>query len=312
MPASAERTRIYAKPQSLALTQRMEDEASRLRSDGNASRLRSDGNASRLRSDGEASRLRSDGNASRLRSDGEATLVMLPGAMQFQESTLVMARPAPARPAATPAPAPAPLAVPVDAEMTRFAPAHPPPSVMPGPMVSAPMMMAPMPTPPPPSVMPVLPAGFVGMPGSALLVGQGAPPMMPALPPSLASVGPSGLSPAVAFALSAGAVVVALVFDALFLRVHIPGVGGYAWYLTTALSFGVAGFGGAKWTRARAATVSTAAVLAAVAYGLADVALGTVVEHLSVQSALFLGAQGLVIGLVCGAGGVRKGLTARG
>lgn len=271
MPASADRTRVYAKPQPLALTQRMEE-------------------------------------PSRLRSDGEATLVMLPGAMQFQESTLVMPRPAPARPAATPTPAP--LAVPVDAEMTRFAPAHPPPSVMPGPMVSAPMMAAPMPTPPPPPMLPALPAGFVGLSGSALLVGPGAPSMMPALP--FASAGPSGLAPAVAFALSAGAVVVALVFDALFLRVHIPGVGGYAWYLTTALSFGVAGFGGAKWTRARAATVSTAAVLAAMAYGLADVALGVVVEHISVQSALFLGAQGLVIGLVCGAGGVRKGLSARG
>ena len=279
MPASADRTRVYAKSPSLALTQRME----------------------------EASRLRSDGEASRLRSDGEATLVMLPGAMQFQESTLVMARPAPARPAALPTPAP--VDVPVDAEMTRFAPAHPP-SVMPGPMVPAPMMAAPM--PPPPSMMSALPAGFVGMPGSALPVGLGTPPAMPMLPPAVVSAEPSGLSPAMAFVLSAGAVVVALVFDALFLRVHIPGVGGYAWYLTTALSFGVAGFGGAKWTRARAASVTTAAVLAAVVYGLADVALGTVVEHLPVQSALFLGVQGLVIGLVCGAGGVRKGLAARG
>ncbi len=241
----------------------------------------------------------------------EATLVMA-GGMRFQETTLVMPRPAML---AAPPPQP-PLAPPADGAMTRFAPAVVPPSMAPAPMAP---MQAPVAAPPSPSMMPALPAGFVGLPGSAM-GGMGAmgamgvtaaTPAMPMVGGAAGAGSPSGLSPAVAFALSAGAVVVALVFDALFLRVHIPGVGGYAWYLTTALSFGVAGFGGAKWTRARVATVNTVAVLAAVAYGIADVALGLVVEHLSMQSALFLGAQGLVIGLVCGAGGVRRGLAGR-
>ncbi len=122
---------------------------------------------------------------------------------------------------------------------------------------------------------------------------------------------PSGLPSAVAFVLGVGAVLVALLFDVIFLKVHIPGVGGYAWYLTTALSFAAAGFGGAKWTRASQSTAYTAVAVAGVLYGLADVGLGVVVEDLAMGSALFLGIQGLVIALVCGGGGVRKGMAAK-
>lgn len=122
---------------------------------------------------------------------------------------------------------------------------------------------------------------------------------------------PSGLSPAFAFALGAVAVVVALVFDVVFLNVHIPGIGGYAWYLTTALSFAGAGFGGAKWTRASQKTAMAAVVFAGVLYGAADIGLGLVLENLDMGAAMFLGIQGLVIAFVCGGAGVRKGLAAK-
>jgi hypothetical protein len=121
----------------------------------------------------------------------------------------------------------------------------------------------------------------------------------------------SGLPSAVAFAMGIGAVVVALVFDVIFLKVHIPGVGGYAWYLTTALSFAGAGYFGIKWTRATQSTAMAAVAVAGVLYGLADIGLGLVLEDLAMGSAMFLGIQGLVIACVCGGGGVRKALSER-
>lgn len=122
---------------------------------------------------------------------------------------------------------------------------------------------------------------------------------------------PAGLPSAVAFGLGIVAVLVALIFDVVFLKVHIPGVGGYAWYLTTALSFAAAGFGGAKWTRASQGTAYTAVAFAGIIYGLADIGLGLVLEDLAMSGALFLGIQGLVIAVVCGGGGVRKGVAAK-
>jgi hypothetical protein len=122
----------------------------------------------------------------------------------------------------------------------------------------------------------------------------------------------SGMPSAVAFGLGIVAVVVALVFDVIFLKVHIPGVGGYAWYLTTALSFAGAGYLGIKWTRASQATAMTAVAVAGVLYGVADLGLGLVLEDLAMGSALFLGIQGVVIASICGGGGVRKALAERG
>ena len=121
----------------------------------------------------------------------------------------------------------------------------------------------------------------------------------------------SGLPAVVAFGLGIVAVVVALVFDVVFLKVHIPGVGAYAWYLTTALSFAGAGYFGIKWTRASQSTAMTAVAVAGVLYGIADLGLGLVLEDLAMGSAMFLGIQGLVIACVCGGGGVRKALGER-
>jgi hypothetical protein len=123
---------------------------------------------------------------------------------------------------------------------------------------------------------------------------------------------PSGLPSALAFALGIGAVVLALVFDVVFLNIHIPGVGGYAWYLSTALTFAGAGYAGAKWTRATRTTAMVAIGIAGALYGVADLGLGLVLESLDFGSAIFLGAQGVVIALVTGFGGIHRGLRDKG
>jgi hypothetical protein len=122
---------------------------------------------------------------------------------------------------------------------------------------------------------------------------------------------PSGLPAPLAFGLGLVAVVVALVFDVIFLHVHIPGVGSYAWYLTTALSFAGAGWAAIKWTRASKTVAMTALAVAASIYGVADLGLGLVLENLSMAGAIMLGAQGVGIGLFTGFGGVFKALRER-
>jgi|GEM_PF-4331637 len=132
------------------------------------------------------------------------------------------------------------------------------------------------------------------------------------LPGGLGKVAqPSGLPAATAFGLGFAAVVVALVFDLVFLKIHIPGVGGYAWYLTTALSFAGAGWASIMWTRAGKSLAMTAAGIAGVVYGIADLGLGLVVEDLSMGSAIVLGAQGVAIACVCGFGGIFRAQRAK-
>ena len=147
--------------------------------------------------------------------------------------------------------------------------------------------------------------GMGGLGGMGGLAGTGLGKMGAALPQL------SGMPSVFAFGFGLIAVVVALVFDVVFLKIHIPGVGGYAWYLTTALSFAGAGYLGIKWTRATQTTAMMAVALAGVVYGVADLALGLVLEDLPMGSALFLGIQGLVIAAICGGGGVRKALAER-
>jgi hypothetical protein len=147
--------------------------------------------------------------------------------------------------------------------------------------------------------------GLPGMGGLGGMAGMGLGRASAALPQV------SGMPSVFAFGLGIVAVVVALVFDVIFLKVHIPGVGGYAWYLTTALSFAGAGYFGIKWTRASQSTAMTAAVMAGVLYGLADMGLVLVLEDLPMGSAMFLGVQGLVIACICGGGGIRKALAER-
>jgi hypothetical protein len=121
----------------------------------------------------------------------------------------------------------------------------------------------------------------------------------------------SGLPAPLALGFPLVAVLVALVFDVIFLKIHIPGIGGYAWYLTTALSFAGAGYLGIKWTRAGSGLVSGGLVVAGIIYGVLDLGLGLVLEELSMGSAMFLGIQGLVIALVTGFGGMYKALRQR-
>jgi hypothetical protein len=164
---------------------------------------------------------------------------------------------------------------------------------------------------PQPSVPPPAPSNHgasSGMPGMGAfggLAGAGLGRAGAALPQV------SGLPSAVAFGMGIAAVVVALVFDVIFLKVHIPGVGGYAWYLTTALSFAGAGYFAIKWTRATQSVAMTAVAVAGVLYGLSDIGLGLVLEDLAMGTAMFLGIQGFVIACVCGGGGVRKALGER-
>jgi hypothetical protein len=116
-----------------------------------------------------------------------------------------------------------------------------------------------------------------------------------------------GMPAPLAFGFGIVAVVVALVFDVIFLKVSIPGVGGYAWYLTTALSFAGAGYASTNWTKAGTTLGYVAAGVAGVLYGCADLGLGLVLEDLPMGAALTLGIQGVVIALVCGVGGVNRG-----
>ena len=124
--------------------------------------------------------------------------------------------------------------------------------------------------------------------------------------------GPSGMPSALAFGFGIVAVVVALVFDVIFLNVNVPGVGGYAWYLSTALSFAAAGFAGAKFTKATRSLALTAIGVAGAIYGFADLGLGIALEHMPMGEALFLGVQGVAIAIFTGSGGVVKGLRAKG
>jgi hypothetical protein len=132
------------------------------------------------------------------------------------------------------------------------------------------------------------------------------------LPGGLGNAGPiSGLPAPISFGLGLAAVLVALVFDVIFLKVHIPGVGGYAWYLTTALSFAGAGWASITWTRASKTVAMTALAVAAGLYGVADLGLGLVLEDLPMAGAVMLGAQGVGIGVFCGFGGVFKAMKER-
>ncbi len=116
-----------------------------------------------------------------------------------------------------------------------------------------------------------------------------------------------GMPAALAFVMGIGAVVVALVFDVIFTKISIPGVGGYIWYASTALSFAGAGYGSALFTRAGRGLITGVVIGASVIYGAGDLALGLVLESLDFSSAIFLGAQGVGIGIFCGLGGMYRG-----
>jgi hypothetical protein len=154
---------------------------------------------------------------------------------------------------------------------------------------------------PPPSQVPQIGFGFAGVP------------KIPGMDQAFGQIkGPVGMPSALAFGFGIVAVVVALVFDVIFLNVNVPGVGGYAWYLSTALSFAAAGFAGAKFTKATRSTALTAIGVAGALYGIADLGLGIALEHMPMGDALFLGVQGVAIAIFTGSGGVYKGLRARG
>ncbi|MBS2016206.1 MAG: hypothetical protein JST00_25210 [Deltaproteobacteria bacterium] len=182
-----------------------------------------------------------------------------------------------------------------------------------------PMQAMPSPYPPPPSYSQPPPQQHQAQPQAHAGWGVGGVSVgLPGMPSfganalgGLAAKGPKGLPAPVSFGLTLAAVVIALVFDVIFLKIHIPGVGGYAWYLTTALSFAGAGWASIMWTKASKSIATTAMVVAGVLYGIADLGLGLVLEDLSMAGAIILGAQGVAIACVCGMGGVYKALRSK-
>ena len=122
----------------------------------------------------------------------------------------------------------------------------------------------------------------------------------------------AGMPAALTFVFGVVAVILALGFDVLFKHISIPGVGGYIWYLTTALSFAGAGYGGSLFTKAGRGLVTGVVIGAAILYGAADLGLGLVSEGgIDFGSAIFLGAQGVGIGIFCGLGGMYRGSQQR-
>ena len=118
----------------------------------------------------------------------------------------------------------------------------------------------------------------------------------------------SGMVPVLGIA----AVVVATLFDVLFLKLPIGGSFiGKLWYFTTAISFAAFGYGSALMTRAGKGMVITTAIVVAVLYGAADIGVEAVLEGATVGSALFLAIQGVVIALVVGIGASLKGFAQR-
>ena len=111
--------------------------------------------------------------------------------------------------------------------------------------------------------------------------------------------------------LGLAAVVIALGFDVLFMKLPIHG--GFLaklWYFTTALSFAAAGYGAAVTTRASKGFIFTSAVVVGLVYGAGDLGLESFVG-LPFSTALSIAIQGVVIALVCGIGAAIAGLKRR-
>ncbi len=117
----------------------------------------------------------------------------------------------------------------------------------------------------------------------------------------------AGMPAALSFVMGLGAVIIALVFDVIFTKISIPGVGAYVWYATTALSFAGAGYGSALFTKAGRGLTTGVVIGSALIYGAGDLSLGLVLEEMDFSSAIFLGAQGIGIGIFCGLGGMYRG-----
>jgi hypothetical protein len=107
------------------------------------------------------------------------------------------------------------------------------------------------------------------------------------------------------------AVVVALGFDVLFLKVNVPVADDYVWYLTTALSFAGAGYASALWTRAGRGLVTGVVTTTAFVYGAADVGLALVLDDVGLVRAASLAAIGVVIAIGTGMAGAYRGWRAR-
>jgi hypothetical protein len=139
--------------------------------------------------------------------------------------------------------------------------------------------------------------GF-GMPGAQAFAGQ----QMPAR---------RGMPSALCFVFGLLAVVVALGFDVLFLKIDIPGAGGYVWYATTALSFAGAGYASAMWTKAARGLVSGVVIATGILYGAADIGLALVMDDVTLIEAISLAGIGVAIAIGTGLAGAYKAWRTR-
>ena len=113
------------------------------------------------------------------------------------------------------------------------------------------------------------------------------------------------LPAAAAFGFAIVAAVVATMVDYVFEAiVHL---GGYMWYVATAICFGGAGFGAGLMTKAPKMGAYTAMGVGAVAYAALTVVLYTAVFSGTVGDAIIPAAINFGIGLATGLGGATKG-----
>src|SRR5262249_45671560 len=121
-----------------------------------------------------------------------------------------------------------------------------------------------------------------------------------------APVARAGMPSIMCFVFGILAVAVALGFDVLFLKIDIPGAGGYVWYATTALSFAGAGFGSAMWTRAGRGFITGVIIATGIVYGASDVGLALVLDDVSLVEAISLAGVGVVIAVGAGLAGAYR------
>ena len=141
----------------------------------------------------------------------------------------------------------------------------------------------------------------------------GQPPQGFGMPQAFAGSVPQrrGMPSVLCFVFGLLAVVVALGFDILFLKIDIPGAGGYVWYATTALSFAGAGYASAMWTKAGRGLVSGVVIATGILYGAADIGLALVLDDVGLGEAIYLAGIGVAIAIGTGLGGAYRAWRSR-
>ena len=108
------------------------------------------------------------------------------------------------------------------------------------------------------------------------------------------------------------AALVAAAFDQLFIRVRIPGIGWCLWILATLLSFGGGGYGVGRFAAVSRGLSAACIVATATLYaGAGALALMNTGAELRFDQALPAVVQSLVLALIGGFSGMRRGILDR-